>query len=44
VTISMGVSGLGGVEDGLEDLMKRADQALYRAKREGRNRVSLSAA
>lgn len=44
VTISMGVSGLGGVEDGLEDLMKRADQALYRAKREGRNRVSLWAA
>ena len=44
ITISMGVSGLGGVDDGLEDLLKRADQALYRAKREGRNRVSLSAA
>lgn len=44
ITASVGVSALGGVEEGVEDLLKRADQALYRAKREGRNRVILSAA
>ena len=27
------------VDDGLEDLMRRADEALYRAKRDGKNRV-----
>jgi diguanylate cyclase (GGDEF)-like protein/PAS domain S-box-containing protein len=30
--------------DTLENLLKRADQALYRAKREGRNRISYEAA
>ena len=44
VTVSLGVAGLISVEDTPEDLLKRADQALYRAKREGRNRVSLTAA
>jgi two-component system cell cycle response regulator len=44
VTISLGVASLLNVEDTPEDLLKRADRALYRAKREGRNRVSLSAA
>jgi len=44
VTISLGVASLLSVEDTPEELLKRADRALYRAKREGRNRVSLSAA
>jgi two-component system cell cycle response regulator len=44
VTISLGVASLLNVEDTPEELLKRADRALYRAKREGRNRVSLSAA
>jgi two-component system cell cycle response regulator len=44
VTVSLGVASLQSVEDAPEDLLRRADQALYRAKREGRNRVSLSAA
>ncbi len=39
VTISAGIAALGGMEDSLEKLLKRADGALYRAKREGRNRV-----
>jgi two-component system cell cycle response regulator len=44
ITVSVGISSLGGTEESVEDLLKRADQALYRAKREGRNRVSLAAA
>ena len=44
VTISLGVASLLNVDDTPEDLLKRADRALYRAKREGRNRVSLCAA
>ena len=44
ITVSLGVSSLLPVNDTVEELLKRADQALYRAKREGRNRVSLSAA
>ena len=44
MTISLGVASLLNVDDTPEDLLKRADRALYRAKREGRNRVSLSAA
>ncbi|NMD09223.1 MAG: PleD family two-component system response regulator [Phyllobacteriaceae bacterium] len=39
VTISAGLASLAGMEDTLEKLLKRADSALYRAKREGRNRV-----
>jgi two-component system, cell cycle response regulator len=44
ITVSLGISSLLSVEDAPQDLLKRADRALYRAKREGRNRVSLSAA
>jgi two-component system cell cycle response regulator len=44
VTVSLGIASLAGVDDAPEDILKRADQALYRAKREGRNRVSLAAA
>ena len=44
ITVSLGISALTTVEEGVDDLLKRADQALYRAKREGRNRVILSAA
>ncbi len=44
VTVSLGISGLSSLEDGVDDILKRADQALYRAKREGRNRVVLAAA
>jgi len=42
VTISLGVAGLIPTpEGGPEDLMNRADQALYRSKEEGRNRVTI---
>ncbi len=44
VTISAGVASLTGSDDNLPKLMKRADVALYQAKREGRNRVILAAA
>lgn len=43
VTVSIGVAELVETDGGLEDLMDRADHALYRAKRLGRNRVELSA-
>lgn len=39
VTISIGVSCTEGPDDTPEALMKRADEALYEAKRSGRNRV-----
>lgn len=43
VTISVGVASLNATDDTLEKLLKRADQALYAAKREGRNRVVIAA-
>ncbi|WDR05706.1 PleD family two-component system response regulator [Devosia rhodophyticola] len=44
VTVSLGVALNEGAADSPESLMKRADVALYRAKREGRNRVVFDAA
>jgi two-component system cell cycle response regulator len=44
VTISIGLAAVGGREDKAADILKRADQALYRAKRDGRNRVVPDAA
>jgi len=43
VTISIGIAGL-GPRDTAASVIKRADQALYRAKRDGRNRVVPDAA
>lgn len=42
-TISLGVSAASGQEASYETLFKAADQALYTAKRGGRNRVSATA-
>ncbi|MBL8547130.1 MAG: PleD family two-component system response regulator [Hyphomonadaceae bacterium] len=39
VTISIGVASTEGADDTTETLLKRADEALYEAKRGGRNRV-----
>ncbi|RWB48277.1 MAG: diguanylate cyclase, partial [Mesorhizobium sp.] len=41
VTASFGVAAPTG-EEGLEPLMRRADEALYKAKRNGRDSVQLS--
>ena len=39
VTISLGVAASGGVVERCEQMIKRADDALYRAKSEGRDRI-----
>jgi two-component system, cell cycle response regulator len=44
VTLSIGIAALRGHDDDAAKLLKRADQALYRAKRDGRNRVVPEAA
>jgi two-component system cell cycle response regulator len=44
VTVSIGISSLIGAEDTPQALLNRADSALYRAKRDGRNRVVSAAA
>ncbi len=38
-TASLGVAGLDAADAGIEDLLARADRALYRAKQDGRDRV-----
>jgi two-component system cell cycle response regulator len=43
VTVSVGLAMLEGADDSLERLLKRADMALYKAKHEGRNRVTVAA-
>jgi diguanylate cyclase (GGDEF)-like protein len=43
ITISIGVAAFGPDEETIDSTLTRADQALYRAKTEGRNRVSLAA-
>src|SRR5262249_49779940 len=42
-TISVGIAAMRSAEDMPSTIIKRADQALYRAKREGRNRVAADA-
>jgi len=44
VTVSIGVAVMGGRQPGGDAALIRADQALYRAKRGGRNRVELMGA
>jgi two-component system, cell cycle response regulator len=44
ITVSIGIAFFEGVNDTMEALLKRADEALYQAKRDGRNRVTLAAA
>ncbi len=44
VTVSIGIAEWRGVSDSAESLVRRADEALYSAKRAGRNRVVASAA
>jgi diguanylate cyclase (GGDEF)-like protein len=40
ITASLGAATLAGFDSGPEDLMRRADVALYQAKAQGRNRVA----
>ena len=44
VTVSIGIAVTEGAQDTAAKLLERADQGLYRAKRDGRNRVVAEAA
>jgi two-component system cell cycle response regulator len=44
ITVSVGIAGSEGPQDTADALLRRADQALYRAKHTGRNRVVAAAA
>lgn len=44
ITVSIGIAAFEAAEDTMESLLKRGDEALYQAKREGRNRVIPAAA
>jgi two-component system cell cycle response regulator len=44
ITVSIGIAKYEGTDDNAEKLLHRADQALYRAKRSGRNKVVADAA
>ena len=39
LTVSLGLASYGGTADSIEAMLQRADEALYQAKRAGRNRV-----
>ncbi|MGN5001116.1 GGDEF domain-containing protein [Aeromonas sp. 80P] len=43
MTISIGVAGRSAADDGLGQLIHRADMAMYQAKRQGRNQTMLAA-
>jgi diguanylate cyclase (GGDEF)-like protein len=42
ITVSVGVAGVKHAKESLESVLKRSDEALYEAKRSGRNRVQLA--
>ncbi len=42
-TVSIGVAVIGAQDKSVDDLLRRADKALYQAKAEGRNRVVIAA-